>query len=463
MRKFLEKSILIFGIYIFLIITFPQISWGIPPISEDIIISFKSIPTQKQIDSIEKSLGLEYIDSLKYSNTYLFTKTSQEPQSSIQTIRNQNVVLKALENTLTTQNTSQLPIHNIQSISKSTIFEVTTNPLDIVNPNDPNFRARNQWYLNNAGFEYLPGKNGIKDQDIDMQEAWWHTYLDTRGRGKKVTIAVIDTGIDYTHEDLKRINTKDMINIGAKYAQQSPLYAEYKNASIYDAMDDHGHGTLVSGTIIAEQNNAKGIAGICNICEILPIKVTTSRGHASEFAIEKALEYANEQKVDAINISLASTAKASSASFEPLLNNLYKNGTLIFSSAGNLNSNVPHYPASYPSVINVASVNANGIKAGHSSFGNTVEISAPGEDIISTGLNRYHNKYIYVSGTSMASPIATGIAGFIMGYYPNMSAHEVRTLLKTTSEPIYTNTSRIQIDTRMGAGLINANNAILKL
>ena len=283
-------------------------------------------------------------------------------------------------------------------------------------------------------------------QMIDADRAW------TFATGKGITVAVIDTGADETHEDLKGqvITGYDFIN-GRK------------------AADFGGHGTHVAG-IIAAANNSVGTVGVAYDSKVIAIKAIASPGEfsimrdymglPSVLLISAAIKRAVNSGVRVINCSYAgygiSTYEKDAYDYAA------SKGVIVVAAAGNNSNNAPQYPAGYGSVISVAAVDSNRRLAHFSNYGDSIDVSAPGTIITSTMSDvsymaqpnyKYLPGYYYLSGTSMAAPIITGVIALILEAAPDLTPDEVKEILIKSSEP--------SKDTGTGAGIINAYRAVV--
>jgi len=277
-------------------------------------------------------------------------------------------------------------------------------------PNDEyytnNLNDKNQWGLYKIWL--TPTEEGISG---------WNK---TTG-SSEVKVAVIDTGVNYIHIDLKdRVNTLEGWNYIAN--NNNPL-------------DDYGHGSHVSGIIGAETNNGSGIAGVDWNCRIIPLKVFDSGGNPapdSAFidAIIRAIDVAS---ADVINMSFGQTYD-NPALRDIIINYAATADCVLVASAGNSNNQTPNYPAAYDPVIAVAATDPNDHKASYSNYGTWVDVSAPGGDngpgykyylqwILSTYIPG--NTYAWLQGTSMAAPYVSGLAALLWAYYPTATAEEI--------------------------------------
>jgi len=264
-------------------------------------------------------------------------------------------------------------------------------------------------------------------EDPHTSSQWWLPHVNAESmwkhvvaQKKKVVVAVIDSGIDMNHEDLK-----SRIEPGG--------YDFYANTSVMT--DLHGHGTKVAGVIAAEAGNGIGISGVAGPFEIsvFPIKVLGSSGTGSSSSIIKALEYAIVKKVDVINLSLGGTN--SSAIENEVIQRAVRAGIVIVAAAGNnaLKGNSVSYPASYENVISVGAVDENNSKSSFSNYNQYVDLVAPGERILTTSPNQSYNKD---GGTSFSAPIVSGTVAMMKALEPKLSASEIEVLLKMTAQDL---------------------------
>lgn len=237
-------------------------------------------------------------------------------------------------------------------------------------------------------------------EKIEAKSAW-----DQTTGSASVIAAVIDTGIDYNHEDFNKEN----IIKGPNYAYGGS-----------DPRDDMGHGTHVSGTIGAATNNSKGVAGINWQVKILAIKVLASNGAGSLDAVARGVVYAADNGAKVINMSLGGYENSRTMA-EAVSYALGKNVTVV-AAAGNNGTSQIGYPAGYPGVISVAASDSQDKRASFSSYGSWVKIAAPGVGIYSTFPG---SQYRSMSGTSMASPHVAGAAALLLARNPNLTPDQV--------------------------------------
>jgi thermitase len=317
------------------------------------------------------------------------------------------------------------------------------------------------WALHNTGqlFYCMPWIDGelcfyigTPDADIDAPEAW---AISTGSVNVKV--AVIDSGLDYTHPDL-----------AAKYAGGDDFI--FNDG---DPMDDHGHGTHVAGTIAAAMNNLtgdpaeeEGVVGVAPNALILAYKVCQSDGTCSDFAIEQAIARAITDGAKVINMSLGG-ADFSQSMFEAV-QDAWNAGLVIVAAAGNSGSTSPTYPAAYDNVISVAAFDEDHKRPSFSNYGNWVDISAPGNVIMSTyplaacsggsAVPGDTGCYTWNSGTSMATPHVSGAAALVWSRTDVASNSQVVDILLNSADP--QGVDAVRLDSWTSHGGLNLHNAL---
>lgn len=266
---------------------------------------------------------------------------------------------------------------------------------------------------------------------VKAERAWTHVGM----QQKKVVVAVIDSGVDVHHEDLKGRIEPGGFNFPSN------------NSNVTDI---HGHGTQVSGVIAAELGNGKGITGIAGAFEVslLPLKISTDDGKSTVSNLIKAVNYAVEKKVDVINISLGGPR---SSQFEKdAIQHAIDEGIVIVAAAGNgaLKGNAVNYPASYEEVISVGAIDQFSKRASFSNYNAYVDLVAPGVGLYTT--SPYHS-YKSVNGTSFSAPVVSGTVAMMKAIRPELTNDEVADLLTATA----TDVGPIGRDDEFGAGVLN--------
>lgn len=252
--------------------------------------------------------------------------------------------------------------------------------------------------------------------------------------GGSVIVAVLDTGVA-SHDDLS--------------PQVLPGYDFIDNDTT--PTDLNGHGTHVAGTVAATRNNNLGVAGVAPSAKILPVRVLDASGSGSLTGVANGIIYAVDNGAKIINLSLGGTSTTSA--LEAAVAYAVSKDVLVIAAAGNEGVNsLPSYPAAYPQVLAVASVDKNLAVSGFSSRGSYVDVAGPGGSITSTYLN---NSYGTLSGTSMASPHVAAAAALLRSAFPNASAATIKSALENSAYDL----APAGPDTSSGLGLIQADAA----
>lgn len=250
-----------------------------------------------------------------------------------------------------------------------------------------------------------------------------------------VIIAIVDTGVDYTHQDLagKVIKGYDFVN------------------GDYDPIDDNGHGTHVAGIAGALTNNGVGVAGVCQGCSILAVKVISADGSGANSWIANGIANAVNLGANIINLSLGGLDNSSTIRLA--VQQAAQQGALVVAASGNDGSGVPLYPAALPEVLAVGATTQSGDKASFSNYGNHLALAAPGEAIYSTLPN---NRYDAWNGTSMASPHVAGLAGLLLSRNRNLTNAQLRQIMIDSAQDLGTSGR----DTYFGYGKIDVATAL---
>ena len=293
---------------------------------------------------------------------------------------------------------------------------------------------------------------------------------------RSVVIAIIDSGIDYRHNDLAPkawINPREIPENGldddgngyiddvygwdftdAPNIQAEGDYLEGDNEPI----DESGHGTHVAGIAGAMPDNGIGIAGVAWECPLMAIRAGLSLGGRSRMQDDdsaSAIVYAADNGASVINMSWGSERR--SFVIQDAIDYAYARGTVLVAAAGNSQKPAAIFPAAYRKVIAVASTEQNQQRFYQSNFGASVDIGAPGNVILSTQID---NRYRLLTGTSMASPHVAGVAALLLAKRPALTYEEVRHILINTADPVHREDSD-ELDERfVGAGTVNAERAL---
>ena len=286
-----------------------------------------------------------------------------------------------------------------------------------------NASCQDQWYLRSG----------------NLQKSW--DLLRTRGIAaggdSSVVVAVIDTGVDYTHEDLKDniwVNTKEIPGNGIDddgNGYIDDVYGVDLETGRDSGMDDNGHGTHVAG-IIAAANNHIGVVGLAYNVKIMPIKAGMASGFFNQSQIAKGILYAYNSGADVINMSFGGSA--STIAVQDALETAYTRCVLVAAAGNDGAPNegllaCPTYPAALSYVMGVMSVDMRGVESGFTNYDvvpyNSVEyeVYAPGSQILSTIPG---NRYATWSGTSMAAPYVSAMAALLRSAYPDTNTYPTK-------------------------------------
>jgi subtilisin family serine protease len=307
-------------------------------------------------------------------------------------------------------------------------------------PDDPLFDQL--WNMHNTG-----QTGGTDDADIDAPEAWDKSIIG----GNEVIVAVIDSGVDYTHPDLaanmwvnqaEYTGTSGLDDDGNGYIDDIYGYDfAYLDA---DPIDDAGHGTHVAGTIGAVGNDGIGVAGVCWNVKIMAVRFIETGGSGYLSRAVSCVQYAMLMGAKVMSNSWGTGAYTSA--LEDAIRAAEDAGILFVASAGNgwgIDNDVfPHYPSGYDldNIIAVLSTDYHDQLSEHSSYGLTsVDLGAPGGDFDNKILSCYvDGGYYTMYGTSMAVPHVSGACAYIWAVLPELSHMEVKDIIMRTVDPLPT-------------------------
>ncbi|MEZ4357099.1 MAG: S8 family serine peptidase [Eubacteriales bacterium] len=286
-------------------------------------------------------------------------------------------------------------------------------------PNDPLYSS--QWYL----------------EAINATNVWNYN------KGKDTTyVAVIDSGIDRTQQDLMNANICNGVDIVLGGSCTS---------------DYSGHGTNVIGIIAASLNNGTGISGISPNISIVPIRVVNADGSATVLDVAEAIYLAVDNGCKVINLSLGG---GHASVVEDAIDYAYSSGCIIVAAAGNEGEAMFRYPASYIGVISVGSIDESLTISDFSNYNNSIDVVAPGESIMTTDDYDFTGQnYSRHNGTSFSAPCVSALAALAVSYDEDLSPDEFTNLLRRTS----TDLGSQGYDIYYGYGLINADKLLQEL
>ncbi len=296
-------------------------------------------------------------------------------------------------------------------------------------PNDENFNK--QWaYKNNGDHEYVYSK---QDADIDMEYAWSHQQ-----GSQGITVAILDTGVDYTHPDLQNrmwVNETEIPGNGIDDDNNGYIddvkgydFAESDN----DPMDTNGHGTHVAGIIGAEAGNDTGFTGVDWNCKLMALKVVADNSTANYSDYAAAVYYAVAMGAKVINLSL--TSYNPSMVIEDAFAYAHSQDVVIVVAMANNGNRTIHYMAQSPYSIAVGATTPSDKRASFSNFNPYIDVVAPGTFIY--GLNRWNHQddYFIMNGTSQATPFVSGIAALLLAQDMTRTPEQIRQIIQLTAE-----------------------------
>jgi subtilisin family serine protease len=305
-------------------------------------------------------------------------------------------------------------------------------------PNDSNFTS--QWGVHNTG-----QSGGIADADVNGPELW-----DILENTPGIVVAVLDSGLNFTHPDLQGItwtNTAEIPGDGLDNDGNGRVDDargwDFTNSDS-DPTDDHGHGSNVTGIMAANRNNGIGIAGLLGGVKILVCKILNASNAGTTSALISATTYARQMGVPIMNLSLQNYPFSSTLNTE--FNACQSAGILLSICAGNqgVNNNVtPNYPSCYQqtNIIAIGNHDRTDVRwsgaFNPSNYGSTnVDLFAPGLDILSPVLG---TSYAFYTGTSQATPFVTAVAAAIKYLNPDWSAVQIKSniLNAVVARPAY--------------------------
>lgn len=313
-------------------------------------------------------------------------------------------------------------------------------------PNDPQFAT--------AG-------GSVHLNQINAQNAW-----NVFNGNSNITVAIVDNAVMWTHVDLVANTYTNAGEIpGNNIDDDGNGYKDDVNG--WDAADNDNnpvptnslmlHGTHCAGIAGARTDNTVGVASIGWNIKIIPIKAETNNGATNNVSAGyEGIIYAVKAKARIISCSWGGLG--SSATEQSVITYAWQRGSIIFASAGNSNNNILNYPGAYNNVFCVAAVNPSNVKSSYSNYGTWVDISAPGDNILSTIPYTSTATYQQLSGTSMATPLVAGLAGLMLSKSPFMTRNDVLNCLSSTAVNIYSlgANAAFVAGNQLGAGRIDA-------
>lgn len=328
-----------------------------------------------------------------------------------------------------------------------------------------------QWALKNDG-TFNPGTSGgttsaaqsVAGIDIDMESAW-SAYTG----GRPVVVALIDTGVDTANTDLSgnlwvnsdEIPGNGLDDDGNGYPDDVNGWNFRDSTNVLHVAGEDSHGTHCFGTIAAACNGS-GVAGICGYTSNISVMVlkafggSTATGRTSD--IISAIKYAQANGASIVNLSLG-IDQYNAALYDVMKNS----GMLFIAAAGNQGSDTavkPMYPAAFDldNVISVANLNYDGTLNASSNYGSSVDIAAPGTTIIGYGAE---NEMYYMTGTSMAAPMVTGVAALTYSFCRSAAVSDIRQIILSAAKPLASLSGKVVTGGMLDAGAAMSQAAAL--
>jgi thermitase len=262
------------------------------------------------------------------------------------------------------------------------------------------------------GFDNTGQTGGTADADIDAPEGWDAAGLGAFPATGGVRIGIVDTGIEQTHPDLSGQTVACAWSQGVLQVGQCP--------------DDNDHGTHVAGTIAAKANNSTGVVGVAFNADLVVCKALSGPlGAGTTADVANCVNWVASQGARVISMSLGGGA---STTLRNAVANAWSNGngSVLVAAAGNEGDGTLNYPAAYAEVVSVAATDDRDSRASFSNANADVEIAAPGVDVLSTVRGGGYDAF---SGTSMATPHVSAVAGVLRQLFPSETAAAIRARL----------------------------------
>jgi len=339
---------------------------------------------------------------------------------------------------------------DVQSASPNYIVRIT------VTPNDTLFRY--QYALNNTGQDFgAPGSpTGKAKADIRATAGWEETTGDAA-----TIIAVIDTGVDFGHPDLKN----KIVSGGRDFVNDD-----------WDATDDNGHGTFVAGIAAADTNNDEGIAGVAWNCKILPVKVIAADGLGYYDDLIAGIIWAADNGAQVINLSLGFLEPLLDEDIKVMRDTLryaYEKEVVVVAAAGNygpgtgISNPAVQYPAASDAYcLAVAATDYNDTRTSWSCFGPEVDVAAPGDSVLSIVPTWYwgpdYLPYAFGDGTSASTPHVAGLAALLKGLKPWLSVDDIMNVIRYSADDVNSGEHSGR-DDYIGYGRINMEKALVPI
>ncbi len=397
-----------------------------------IVVQFTAETSSQTIDELVKDYGMTIIEQIPQINYYVFQlPATHDVEEAVAILKDLDIVLECEPNYIT----------NVHALPDDDLFS-------------------QQWSLHTES----------SDNHLHMDKAW-----DIEAGDPDVIVAVIDIGFDVTHEDLQdniwqnayEIPDNGFDDDGNGYTDDI-IGWDFINKpsidSVSDMVDEDNdpsanastHGNRVFGVLGASMNNGIGIAGIAGNCKIMLIRAgyLNENGNPvlSVSSINKGIIYAVDNGAKVINLSAGGTSYSSS--FKSAVEYALENGVVVVCSAGNDGTTDPHYPAAFDlaGLISVGASTEDDESCSFSSYGDWVDVAAPGDEILSTLFN---DKYGITQGTSFSAPMVAGVAALLVSKFPDWTPAQIQDRIMNTVD-----VSESLSGANISSGRVNAYRAL---
>lgn len=397
--------------------------------------------TETKVSDISRGIIVKLSDSISLEN---FLINNHLESSQVEVGKDGYILIKNLptgtNNKQMTDN--QIDLNNLNLLGADQIEPNGVLDLQATTPNDTYYLS-SQWNLRNVA---VP------------------TVWDEVQGNQDMVVAVIDTGLLFTHEDLQGLswtnqneipdNNVDDDNNG--YIDDVKGY-NYVFDNNYPA-DDYGHGTGVSSVIAANTNNNLGLAGMNWHATIMPLKVCNYSGGCNLWDVTQAMYYATDNGAKIINLSLGTYYDYSSLRYA--VEYADNHGVVVVASSGNDSAGV-RFPAAYPQVLAVGAVDQDDNLTYFSNYGPQLDLVAPGISVF-TAYNDSDQSYVYYSGTSFSAPHVAGAAALLLSFQPNLTNQQIKNYLISSVDKVK-NMNGQTWDQYYGYGRLNVQSALSQI
>jgi serine protease len=415
--------------------------------TDQLLIDLDDDATDEQVASLSKRLGLKLeLNSVfsKVRRLYRATVRPGQARALLAKLRESKLVEHAEPDQLYRIPTLEMKGTRFDAWASKAGAKSDAEPSRPGFPNDPKYKF--QWHL----------------AQINTPAAWM------RNQGSGVIVAVIDTGVSYADHGKGKKKFKAVPDLAQ--TEIVPGYDFVNNRKL--ALDDHGHGTHVAGTIAQSTNNGIGVAGVAFKAKIMPLKVLSARGFGNVADIAEAVRFAANNGAKVINMSLGGPRPAKILA--DAVKYAHKKGVIVVCAAGNEGSNKVGFPAGYPEAFAVAATQFDKKTTFYSNYGKEIAIAAPGgntrvdqngdgmpdgvlQNTIKIG-KPAENDYLLFMGTSMAAPHVAGVAALVIASGVTKPDAVAKVLTSTAKHP-----DGKKWDERYGAGIVDAAAAVAKV